>query len=75
MYGVAQLHKQYFKVRYNYVFFSDNCTNNLLPVVMFIHGEMYEIGIGNAYDGSLLGANGHIVAITITYRMASLYLD
>ena len=51
------------------MYFSDNSTDDLLPVVMFIHGETFEIGTGNAYDGSVLAAYGHVVVVTINYRM------
>lgn len=41
----------------------------LLPVVMFIHGESYNFGTGNAYDGSILAAYGQIIVVTINYRL------
>lgn len=45
---------------------------DLLPVVMFIHGETYEFGTGNAYDGSVMAAFGHVIVVTINYRLGVL---
>ena len=42
------------------------------PVVVFVHGESYDIGTGNAYDGSVLAAYGSIVVVTINYRLGVL---
>lgn len=42
---------------------------SLLPVVVFIHGETFEIGTGNAYDGSVLAASGQIMVVTLNYRL------
>jgi neuroligin len=36
---------------------------------MFIHGESYDFGTGNAYDGSILAAYGQVIVITINYRL------
>ena len=43
-----------------------------LPVVVFVHGESYEVGSGNAYDGSVLAAVGLVVVVTINYRLGVL---
>lgn len=51
---------------------SSNTSTNLLPVVVFIHGESYETGTGNAYDGSMLAAYGMVVVVTINYRLGVL---
>lgn len=37
--------------------------------MVFIHGEGYEWGTGNAYDGSVLASLGQIIVITINYRL------
>ena len=42
------------------------------PVVVFVHGESYDIGTGNAYDGSVLAAYGSIVIVTVNYRLGVL---
>jgi len=44
----------------------------LLPVVVFVHGETYEQGTGNAYDGSVMAAYGHVIVITLNYRLGVL---
>jgi len=44
----------------------------LLPVVVFVHGESYELGTGNAYDGSVMAAYGHVVVVTLNYRLGPL---
>jgi len=42
------------------------------PVVVFVHGESYDMGTGNAYDGSVLAARGGVVVVTINYRLGVL---
>ena len=44
----------------------------LLPVVVFVHGETFELGTGNAYDGSVMAAYGHVIVITLNYRLGVL---
>ena len=51
---------------------TDENDTELLPVVVFIHGESYESGTGNAYDGSVLAAYGHVMVITLNYRLGVL---
>jgi len=41
-------------------------------VVVFVHGESYELGTGNAYDGSVMAAYGHVIVITLNYRLGVL---
>jgi len=43
-----------------------------LPVVLFVHGESYDVGTGNAYDGSALAGYGHVIVVTINYRLGVL---
>ncbi|KAK3589980.1 hypothetical protein CHS0354_035006 [Potamilus streckersoni] len=43
-----------------------------MPVMIFIHGESYEIGTGNAYDGSVLASYGRVIVITVNYRLGVL---
>lgn len=40
--------------------------------MVFVHGESYEIGTGNAYDGSVLASYGDVIVITINYRLGVL---
>ena len=58
--------------RLSFVFFSDwNDTENL-PVMVFVHGESYEVGTGNAYDGSVLASYGGVIVVTVNYRLGVL---
>lgn len=41
-------------------------------VFFFIHGESFEWGSGNPYDGSVLASYGHIIVITVNYRLGIL---
>ncbi|KPI93882.1 Neuroligin-1 [Papilio xuthus] len=43
-----------------------------LPCVVFVHGESYEWGAGNAYDGTTLAAHGNIIVATINFRLGVL---
>jgi len=45
---------------------------SLLAVVLFVHGESFDAGTGNAYDGSVLAAFGQIIVITVNYRLGAL---
>ena len=54
-----------------FLFSADNETA-LLPVVVFIHGESYSFGTGNAYDGSVLAAYGKVLVVTLNYRLGAL---
>lgn len=50
-------------------FSADRSDSSLLPVAMFVHGESYDFGTGNAYDGSVMAAYGQIIVVTINYRL------
>lgn len=43
-----------------------------MPVMVFIHGESYESGTGNAYDGSVLASFGDVIVVTLNYRLGVL---
>lgn len=43
-----------------------------LPVMVFVHGESYEIGTGNAYEGSVLASFGEVIVVTVNYRLGVL---
>ena len=63
-----------------YIFiFSEWNETEKLPVMIFIHGESYEVGTGNAYDGSVLASYGGVIVITVNYRLGVLgkkyYID
>lgn len=42
------------------------------PVLLFIHGESYDWGSGNPYDGSVLAGYTDQVIVTINYRLGVL---
>uniref|UniRef100_A0A915IRR1 Carboxylesterase type B domain-containing protein n=1 Tax=Romanomermis culicivorax TaxID=13658 RepID=A0A915IRR1_ROMCU len=50
----------------------DSKTNSLLPVMVLVHGESYDYGTGNAYNGSVLAAYGQILVVTLNYRLGAL---
>ncbi|KAK3095716.1 hypothetical protein FSP39_017981 [Pinctada imbricata] len=39
------------------------------PVMVFVHGESYDMGTGNAYDGSVLASFGKVIVVTVNYRL------
>ncbi|XP_023315853.1 neuroligin-4, X-linked-like [Trichogramma pretiosum] len=41
-------------------------------VMVFIHGESFEWGSGHIYDGSVLASAGHVIVITLNYRLGIL---
>ncbi|KAL1458242.1 hypothetical protein WDU94_008404 [Cyamophila willieti] len=41
-------------------------------VIVFVHGESYEWNAGNHYDGSVLASSGHIIFVSINYRLGIL---
>ncbi|XP_033227818.1 neuroligin-4, X-linked-like [Belonocnema kinseyi] len=41
-------------------------------VVVYVHGESFEWGSGNFYDGSVLASAGHVIVITLNYRLGLL---
>ncbi|XP_070173495.1 neuroligin-4, X-linked-like [Littorina saxatilis] len=43
-----------------------------MPVMVFIHGETYDSGTGNAYDGSVLSSFGDVIVVTLNYRLGVL---
>jgi para-nitrobenzyl esterase len=47
-------------------------SNELLPVIVWIHGGGNVDGGSNDYDGSKLASQGHVVMVTINYRLGLL---
>ncbi|XP_043273365.1 neuroligin-4, X-linked-like [Venturia canescens] len=41
-------------------------------VIMYVHGESFEWGTGNVHDGSILASAGHVIVITLNYRLGIL---
>ena len=40
-----------------------------LPVLVYVHGESYSWGTGNAYDGTILASYANLVVVTLNYRL------
>ncbi|XP_039281384.1 neuroligin-4, X-linked-like, partial [Nilaparvata lugens] len=43
-----------------------------IPCLLYVHGESYEWNSGNPYDGSVLASHGHIIVVTINFRLGIL---
>ncbi|CAB0013897.1 unnamed protein product [Nesidiocoris tenuis] len=43
-----------------------------LPIILYVHGESYEWNSGNPYDGSVLASYGHLIVVTINFRLGIL---
>lgn len=41
-------------------------------VLVLIHGESFEWGGGHPYDGSVMTSHGHVIFITLNYRLGVL---
>ncbi|XP_012257113.1 neuroligin-4, X-linked-like [Athalia rosae] len=41
-------------------------------VIVYVHGESFEWGSGNPYDGSVLASAGHVIVVTLNYRLGIL---
>jgi neuroligin len=41
-------------------------------VLVWIHGESYDWGSGNPYDGSVLASHGHVIVLTLNFRLGLL---
>lgn len=44
----------------------------IMPAIILIHGESYEWNSGNPYDGSILASYGHVIVVTINFRLGIL---
>ena len=43
-----------------------------MAVMVFVDGEGFQTGTGNAYDGSVLASYGEVIVVTLNYRLGSL---
>ncbi|KAI8772176.1 neuroligin-4, X-linked [Biomphalaria glabrata] len=43
-----------------------------MAVMVFVHGESYQTGTGNAYEGSVLASFGDVIVVTLNYRLGVL---
>ena len=51
---------------------SGDLKNSPRPVVLFIHGDSFDWGSGNLYDGAVVAAYSDLVVVTINYRLGVL---
>ena len=40
-----------------------------LPVLLFVHGDGYDIGTGAAFDGAIFASYTKSIVVTINYRL------
>lgn len=41
-------------------------------MLVFVHGESFEWGAGHPYDGSVLASYGHVIVVTLNFRLGIL---
>ncbi|XP_058130589.1 neuroligin-1-like [Anopheles ziemanni] len=41
-------------------------------IFFYVHGEAYDWGSGNSYDGSVLASSGHVIVVTVNFRLGIL---
>ena len=46
--------------------------SDLVPVMVFVHGESFKWGSGNLWDGRVLASFGNVIVITFNYRLGIL---
>ncbi|KAJ9588866.1 hypothetical protein L9F63_017839, partial [Diploptera punctata] len=44
-------------------------------VMVYVQGESYEWNSGNPYDGSVLASYGHVIVVTLNFRLGVLELE
>ena len=44
----------------------------LKPVMVYVHGESFQWGSGNLWDGRVLASYGDVVVVTFNYRLGIL---
>jgi para-nitrobenzyl esterase len=42
-----------------------------LPVMVWIHGGAFTGGAGSIYDGAMIATRGHVIVVTINYRLSA----
>lgn len=45
---------------------------SIMPAIIIIHGESFEWNSGNIYDGSILASYGHVIVVTVNFRLGIL---
>ncbi|XP_046386327.1 neuroligin-4, X-linked-like [Ischnura elegans] len=51
---------------------STNKRSTSYAVMFYVQGESYEWNSGNAYDGSVIASLGHVIVVTINFRLGAL---
>jgi para-nitrobenzyl esterase len=49
--------------------YAPNTPDKALPVMVWIHGGTFLVGSGAQYDGRQLAEKGHLIVVTINYRL------
>ena len=57
---------------YVYIFTFSCFLSDLVPVMVFVHGESFKWGSGNLWDGRVLASFGNVIVITFNYRLGIL---
>ncbi|KAF6215473.1 hypothetical protein GE061_010227 [Apolygus lucorum] len=60
------------KIDFNMIIYAGGVEHHGLPIILYVHGESYEWNSGNPYDGSVLASYGHLIVVTINYRLGIL---
>uniref|UniRef100_A0A6A7GA10 Neuroligin-4, Y-linked-like n=1 Tax=Hirondellea gigas TaxID=1518452 RepID=A0A6A7GA10_9CRUS len=50
----------------------DTVAHKAFPVMVYIHGDSFEWGAANPYDGSVMAAYGEVIIVTLNYRLGPL---
>lgn len=50
----------------------DTAGHKAFPVLVYIHGDSFEWGAANPYDGSVISAYGEVIVVTLNYRLGPL---
>ncbi|KAA0201603.1 hypothetical protein HAZT_HAZT010645 [Hyalella azteca] len=50
----------------------DTVGHKAFPVLVYIHGDSFEWGAADPYDGSVLAAYGEVIVVTLNYRLGPL---
>jgi len=49
--------------------YAPDTPDKALPVMVWIHGGTFVVGSGSQYDGHVLAQKGHLIVVTINYRL------
>lgn len=60
------------KTIFNFMILGNRGLDAPYSVFFYVHGESFAWGSGNPYDGSVLASYGHIIVITVNFRLGIL---